>query len=82
MDDKWQPIEDAPRNGEQFLAGLSNGWVVILSEPHNPGRYAWYRSAPGINVPIERTHGGVRGEDTLYAEVYQPLPDYTPKRSQ
>jgi hypothetical protein len=54
---EWRPIDSAPKDGTNFLASLSNGWVVILSEVPGWDRFAWYRcSAQAVSVPVARTH--------------------------
>jgi hypothetical protein len=70
----WQPIGSAPRDGTQFLAQLSNDWIVIIHEPTMEMRCGWYLGT-GLSIPIERTHpDGSIGEHTIRALYWQPLP--------
>ncbi len=72
---EWQPIETAPRDGKRFLAALSNGWVVILSETPDWERYAWYTTDSHISVPVARTHAPGSLDDSLVATHWMPLPE-------
>lgn len=71
---KWQPIETAPAGGIQFLAYLSNGWIIILSEPHEIHNHSWYRG-DGPSIPIVRTHAEGSCEDHMRATHWMPLPE-------
>lgn len=72
----WRDIESAPRDGTQFLAALSNGWVVIMSEVPKWDRYAWYQtSSTVIDVPVARTHRPETLTESILATHWQPLPD-------
>ena len=73
---EWQPIDTAPKDGKQFLAALSNGWVVILSEPYGHGdRYAWYLTSCYLSIPIERTHDPESITKCVTATHWMPLPE-------
>lgn len=74
---EWNPMETAPRDGTEFLAVLSNGWVVIMSETPNHGnyRYDWYRVQGNISVPIERTHPAGSLKNSLTAKGWKPMPE-------
>ena len=72
---EWQDIETAPRNGIRFLAALSNGWVVVLAEPHHARRYEWYFTATAMSVPIARTHSEDSLSDSVLATHWMPLPE-------
>jgi hypothetical protein len=54
----WLPPETAPTDCSEFLAELSNGWVVILAAtgmirayPEPSRRYLWWRCAGSTSVP-------------------------------
>lgn len=71
----WQPIETAPRKGEEFLAYLSNGWIMILSEPHDIHNFSWYKTSSHTDVPIVRTHAEGTCDDSIRATHWMPLPE-------
>jgi hypothetical protein len=66
----------APHDGSQFLAALSNGWVVIISEVPNWHRYAWYRVSGNLSVPVAETHSKDSLKDSILATHWQPLPKH------
>lgn len=70
----WRDISTAPKDGTEFLAALSNGWRVILSEPRGSERFAWYTSSARISVPIARTHREGSLTESLLATHWMPLP--------
>ena len=71
--DQWQPIETAPKDGARFLATLSNGWIVILSET-GQDRYAWYQTSSKIHIPVARTHTRDSLKESILATHWMPLP--------
>lgn len=74
-DMQWNKnMDEAPRDGRQFLAALSNGWVVILAEVSTARHYAWYLGG-GISVPIARTHSPESLADCVLATHWMPLPE-------
>lgn len=74
----WQPIKTAPR-GREFLALLSNGWRVILTDrSKDDGYFAWYDSSLSISIPIERTHRHKVDESFIRAIAWMDLPEADP----
>lgn len=73
---EWQPIETAPKDGTEFLAALSNDWVIIISEVPNWDRYAWYRTSTNVSIPVARTHepSSLKDGNCLLATHWMPLP--------
>lgn len=76
---KWRDIATAPRNGSQFLALVSNGWMLIASSPHRMKRgayYTWWVGGDLRNFPIVDTFP--EGYDFSRSELlvkWMPLPD-------
>ncbi len=70
---QWQPIETAPKDGTRFLAALTNGWIVILSEMGHE-RYAWYQTSSKIHIPVARTHPRDSLKESILATHWMPLP--------
>lgn len=73
VDDDWQDIKTAPQDGTQFLATLSNGWVVILSEIPNSKHCSWYRASCSMSVPVARTHPEGSLDECLVAICWKPM---------
>ena len=71
---EWQPIDTAPKDGSQFLAALSNGWVEIISRDPAWKNFAWYRGG-SQRLPVEDTHGGfVFDRSVILATHWMPIP--------
>lgn len=70
----WKTMDSAPRDGTQFLAYLSNGWIVILSERTGEDRYGWYQCSSNLSIPIARTHPAGSLAHSLIATHWRHLP--------
>ena len=74
-------MEAAPRDGTEFIATLSNDWVVLMSEIPGRERYAWYRVSAAVSVPVTRTHNEI-SPDTLTARAWKPKPAPAPPKEE
>jgi len=74
--DDWQSMETAPTDGTQFLATLSNGNVVILSDLPNCNHYSWYKASCSSSIPVTRTFPeGSLEKDMLLAVCWKLMPE-------
>lgn len=78
--DGWRDMASAPKDGTEFLAALSNGWIEILSG--NEGirddwRYSWWTVRGRTSIPYEPTHPADTdwsATSTIRAIGWMPLP--------
>ena len=71
----WQPISTAPTDNTEFLAYLTNGWIVIMNGAFDgTARYEWWHVSGNLSIPYEPSHPKGSLVDSMRATHWHPLP--------
>lgn len=75
----WRPASSLKDSDvTNFLAKLSNDWIIKLSKPLYPeDRYNWYRGSDNVSIPVEHTHSksSMDKYEGIRLVMWMPLPE-------